>query len=58
MINKILGWILFISIIIAFLGWLFLGVTEVYVTAICIAVILGIYFFYKNFKLKDFLEDK
>lgn len=58
MINKILGWILFISIIIAFLGWLFLGVTEVYATATCIAVILGIYFFYKNFKLKDFLEDK
>lgn len=56
MIDKSLERVLIVALIVGFLGW-FLEVTSVYVMSMIIAVIIGIYLFFKKISLKKLIKE-
>lgn len=56
-LNKILGYIIGISLIVAVLGYLFQGVGIIYLVAMFVAIAIGTYFFFKEFSIKKIIKE-
>lgn len=61
-INKILEWITYICLLIAFLDWLFLGLDDkinlyVYIALMVVSMICGTVLFVREFPIRKLFDD-